>query len=58
MEKVGSFRKTLKSTKLYDESLADTVQLDKNLIISPDLSFFDGLEDSSTNRNEEFFPQL
>lgn len=53
--KAGSFRKTLKSIDLYDESLADTVLLDKNLIISPDLSYFDGVEDRFTSRNEEFF---
>ncbi|MBO0329747.1 hypothetical protein [[Muricauda] lutisoli] len=53
--KVGSFRRTLKDTELYDESLADTVLLDKNLIISPDLSYFDGIQDKSVSTNESFF---
>lgn len=47
---VTEYRRQLKTIKLYDESLANIIRLDKNFIISPD---FEGIIEESNSESEK-----
>lgn len=51
----GLFRKQLFDAEVYDESLAEAILLDRNLLISPDFQCFDGSVDSNSAENTDFF---
>lgn len=53
--KAGHFRRQLKETLVYGESLSETILLDKNLLISPDFECFSGSIDSGAEKNAKFF---
>lgn len=53
--KAGLFKNILKELIVYDESLADTILLDKNLLIFPDFNCFEGLVKPDLDKNTDFF---
>ncbi len=53
--KAGLFKNILKELIVYDESLADTILLDKNLLIFPDFNCFEGLVSPDLDKNTDFF---